>query len=205
MSENRSYKMRKRAQSQEETRLRIVEATMQLHEELGPAATTISAIAERAGVQRLTVYRHFEDDTAVFQACTQHWLSLNPPPDLPEFTAGTTALTQVLSGLELFLAYYKRTQQMWAGAYRDLARVPALHVPMQQFEEFLNTWTQALVAPLQAQNPAAAKNIYRTVRHLLSFPAWQQFQAQKLSDQQIRQLAEAWLQGLLISSGPASH
>jgi AcrR family transcriptional regulator len=62
---------------------------MQLHEEIGPRATTISAIADRAGVQRLTVYRHFPDETAVFQACTAHWLSLNPPPD-PADWAGIT-------------------------------------------------------------------------------------------------------------------
>ncbi len=77
----RPYRMRERAKSQEQTRLTIVEATMQLHEELGPRNTTITEIAKRAGVQRLTVYSHFPDETAVFQACTSHWLSLNPPPD----------------------------------------------------------------------------------------------------------------------------
>ena len=70
MNEKRNYRMRRRAESQEETRQRIVEATMQLHEELGPRATSISAIADRAGVQRLTVYRHFQDEAAVFAACT---------------------------------------------------------------------------------------------------------------------------------------
>ena len=66
---------------QEETRRRIVEAAAGLHENVGPRDTTISAIAEKAGVQRLTVYRHFPDETELFKACTAHWLALNPPPD----------------------------------------------------------------------------------------------------------------------------
>ena len=70
----RPYRLGERAKSQEQTRLRIVEATVALHEELGPRNTTITDIAKRAGVQRLTVYSHFADETAVFQACTAHWL-----------------------------------------------------------------------------------------------------------------------------------
>jgi len=91
MSGKRPYQLKKRAMSREETRRKIVEATMHLHEEIGPRATTISAIAERAGVQRLTVYNHFPDETAVFQACTSHWLSLNPPPDTSTIIMGQRA------------------------------------------------------------------------------------------------------------------
>ncbi len=69
----RSYNLGQRASSQEETPRRIVDATVALHEEIGPRATTISAIAEKASVQRLTVYRHFPDETELFKACTSHW------------------------------------------------------------------------------------------------------------------------------------
>ena len=72
--------MRARQESVEQTRLRITEATMHLHETLGPAATTVSAIAEEAGVTRLTVYRHFPDDEALFAACSAHWRELHPRP-----------------------------------------------------------------------------------------------------------------------------
>ncbi len=65
--------MAKRAESRDETRSRIVGAAIALHEEVGPKATTISAIADRAGVQRLTVYRHFPDDASMFQACSSGW------------------------------------------------------------------------------------------------------------------------------------
>ena len=79
---------------------------MRLHEELGPRATTISAIAEEAGVQRLTVYRHFPDETAVFQACTAHWLGLNPPPDPSGWAAIEDPLERLKAALTAFYRYY---------------------------------------------------------------------------------------------------
>ena len=80
-TQKRVYRKRARAESEEETRLRITEAIMNLHEKVGPARTTVSAIADLAGVQRATVYRHFPDVEAQVDACSTHWLSLNAPPD----------------------------------------------------------------------------------------------------------------------------
>src|SRR6187549_1940313 len=80
-TQKRVYRKRARAEAEEETRLRITEAIMNLHEEVGPAQTTVSGIAEKAGVQRATVYRYFPDVEAQVAACSAHWLSLNPPPD----------------------------------------------------------------------------------------------------------------------------
>ena len=76
------YTLKRRAEQQAETRRRIVEAVVELHKTIGPADTTISAIAERAGVERLTVYRHFPDDAALFSACSEHWRAAHPHPDL---------------------------------------------------------------------------------------------------------------------------
>src|SRR6476619_6543291 len=87
-SKSRAYTMRARQENVDQTRLRITEATMQLHEEVGPAATTVSAIAELAGVTRLTVYRHFPDDDALIAACSAHWRGLHPAPDLAGWAAG---------------------------------------------------------------------------------------------------------------------
>jgi AcrR family transcriptional regulator len=70
----RKYELKRRAVHQERTRQRIVEAALELHGTVGPARTTISAIAERAGVRRMTVYRHFPDERALFEACTTHGL-----------------------------------------------------------------------------------------------------------------------------------
>ena len=84
MSEHRAraYRKRRRAEMEAATRERITEATVELHGTIGPARTTVSAIAERAGVQRATVYRHFPDQASLFVACTQHWRDRNPAPDL---------------------------------------------------------------------------------------------------------------------------
>ena len=80
-NQKRPYRMTRRAELEEETRRRITESTVELHEELGPARTSISAVAERAGVRRSTVYRHFPDEAALFAACSSHWRAANPPPD----------------------------------------------------------------------------------------------------------------------------
>src|SRR3954447_7592226 len=77
----RKYELRERAEAQAETRQRIVDAAVALHSSVGPAATTISAIAEHAGVERLTVYRHFPDELTLLRACSGKWLADNPPPD----------------------------------------------------------------------------------------------------------------------------
>ena len=81
-SEKRNYELRARAGRQQATRRRIVEATVALHREVGPARTTVAEIARRAGVQRLTVYNHFPDDAQLFAACQAHFLAQHPPPDL---------------------------------------------------------------------------------------------------------------------------
>ena len=74
--------MKRRAESQQQTRRRITESAVELHGTLGPARTSMSAVAAHAGVRRSTLYRHFPDEAALFDACTAHWAQANPPPDL---------------------------------------------------------------------------------------------------------------------------
>ena len=78
---NRKYEKKERARRQEQTRQRIVEAAVDLHTSVGPAQTTISGIAKRAGVERHTVYAHFPDDGTLFRACSEHWAARHPLPD----------------------------------------------------------------------------------------------------------------------------
>src|SRR5690242_1555811 len=80
-TETRRYRKRRRAERELETRQAITEAAVKLHGTVGPARTTVSAIAEEAGVQRATVYRHFPDEGTLLQACSGHYMSLHPPPD----------------------------------------------------------------------------------------------------------------------------
>ena len=85
--EPRTYRMRARAESQAETRRRITESAVALHGTIGPALTTMSAVAEHAGVRRSTLYRHFPDEAALFAACSAHWNAANPPPDATAWAA----------------------------------------------------------------------------------------------------------------------
>src|SRR5689334_3970799 len=80
-AESRRYRKRLRAEQELQTRQAITEAAVKLHGTLGPARTTVSAIAEEAGVQRATVYRHFPDEPALFQACSGHYMAMHPLPD----------------------------------------------------------------------------------------------------------------------------
>ena len=191
MKRRRSYTLRKRADSQAETRRRIVEATMQLHEELGPRATTISAIAERAGVQRLTVYRHFPDETAVFQACTAHWLTLNPPPDPTAWTGIGESSKRVTAALAAFYAYYRETRRMWDAAHRDESDVPALQGPMSEFRGFLDGIARELATAVSGgRKPDRA--LAATMRHLLAFPTWASLADAGLSDKKMAELGRRW-------------
>src|SRR5947207_5725083 len=79
---NRPYRMQKRADLQEATRRRITESAVALHGSVGPSQTSMSAVAARAGVRRSTLYRHFPDEDALFEACTAHWVADHPLPDL---------------------------------------------------------------------------------------------------------------------------
>lgn len=110
----------------ERTRRRIVEATVELHETVGMARTTISAIAERAGVQRLTVYRHFPDERALFYACSGHWSAANPPPDPASWTQISDPEARLGSALAEVYAYHRRTEPMMTNVIRDASVKPIL-------------------------------------------------------------------------------
>lgn len=196
--EKRPYRKKARAKAEDETRRRIVEATMQLHEEIGPRATTISAIAERAGVQRLTVYRHFPDETAVFQACTAHWLALNPVPDPADWAGVADPEERFARALSIFYAYYSRTQRMWRVSYRDVALVPALQGPMAEVATYVEAVAAGLLEAFGRNGGTVA--VAATVRHALAFPTWAELEDQGLPDADKLALAGAWLAGALAAS-----
>jgi AcrR family transcriptional regulator len=122
----RAYEKRRRAQSEQRTRQRITEATVELHRTVGPARTTVSAIAERAGVQRATVYRHFPADADLFAACSAHWIALHPYPAPDAWAAIADPRRRTQTALEELYAYYRTVEPMLANVRRDAQLLPAL-------------------------------------------------------------------------------
>lgn len=207
MSKKRPYTLKKRAESQERTRQRIVEATMRLHENVGPRATTIRAIAEEAGVQRLTVYRHFPDETAVFKACTAHWLSLNPLPDPAEWSDIETGRDRARAALAAFYAYYRSTERMWHVSFRDVEAVPALQEPMNQVQQFLHDIGTDLVHHFEVPD-ARREALAVTIHHALAFSTWSSLKSQGLDDKAMQELACLWIEAAQASRtqrGEDSH
>ena len=124
--EKRPYRKRRRAELEEATRRRITESAVELHGTLGPSRTSISAVAEHAGVRRSTVYRHFPDEPALFAACSAHWGAANPNPDLARWAAIEDPDERLRSALTELYAYYRRTRPMLENLYRDEATVPSV-------------------------------------------------------------------------------
>ena len=192
----RKYTKTLRAEQQDETRNRIVEAMVALHQELGPAKTSVKAIADKAGVQRLTVYRHFPDEASMLQACTAHYLELHPPPDLTTWADIEGPLNRSSTALLAFYKYYGQTQQMWDAAYRDLGQVEALQPPMEQFEAYIDHIVQGLVNDWDLK-ASIKKQIHLTLRHALRFSTWQSFEKLGLTEQKKTALVESWLNSIV--------
>ncbi|MDP9409379.1 MAG: TetR/AcrR family transcriptional regulator [Actinomycetota bacterium] len=184
----RKYEMKRRARRQEETRRRITEATVELHQALGPANTTISAIAERAGVQRLTVYRHFPDERAVLSACSSYYEAQNPVPDVDPWTRIPDPEDRLRRALKETYAYHRRTEPMMAKVLRDAQ----IHTPtMEVTVPYLRHWDRAryaLVAGWGAEDQRL-KRLLAALGHALDFWTWRSLvREQGLTDEEAIEL-----------------
>jgi AcrR family transcriptional regulator len=169
--QKRRYQMRRRAELEELTRRRITESTVALHAELGPARTSISAIAERAGVRRSTVYRHFPDEDALFAACSSHWRAANPPPDPKAWSAiGPPPERTATALLELY-AFYRRTGEMYESLLRDEPVVPIVQQLLGHFYAYLETAQDVLMRG-RGLRGHAARRTRAAIGHALAFPTW---------------------------------
>jgi AcrR family transcriptional regulator len=122
----RKYDLGRRADSKAETHRQITAAAVELHATLGPANTTISAIAERACVQRLTVYRHFPEERDLFAACGAHWIAENPPPDPAPWAAIADPRERLITALTAIYGWYRANEGMIGNTERDAPGLPAL-------------------------------------------------------------------------------
>jgi AcrR family transcriptional regulator len=165
----RAYTMRARQESVEQTRLRIIEATMGLHERVGPAGTTVSAIADEAGLTRLTVYRHFPDDAALVLACSGHWRALHPRPDSSRWASISDPAQRLRTALSETYSWSHSAAPMMTKIYRDLDTLPAF------VAEFLAQEEQSRVAVLARGFRArgrAVRRLHAALGHALSIQTW---------------------------------
>jgi AcrR family transcriptional regulator len=167
----RKYEMKRRAEKQEETRQRITEAAVELHGSVGPANTTISAIAERAGVQRLTVYRHFPDERALLSACSSHYRAANPSPDPDTWSRIPDPEERLRKALAETYAYHRRTEPMMSRVLRDAQ----VYAPVSEVSEaYRRHWDRAryvLVTGWGAEDQGL-KTLLAALGHALNFWTW---------------------------------
>ena len=170
-NERRKYTMRRRAEKEQQTRQRITEAAVKLHGTVGPARTTISAVASEAGVQRATVYRHFPDEAALFAACSGHWAATHPPPDPTPWRAIRDPAARLRRGLDEIYAFYRETEAMLENVIRDRPLVPAMEKPAAMMGAYFEAVADALVAG-RPERGAARRRVRAAVGHAMSFPTW---------------------------------
>ena len=141
----RQYRLNKRAERQHETRQRIEAAAIALHEEVGGNAATITAIAERAGVSRLTVYRHFPDERSLLAACTGTYLAANPPPDPRDWARISEPEVRLRVALAELYPYYRRNQGLLARADQEMPANETLAEVMAPYQGAVATMAEVLV------------------------------------------------------------
>ena len=120
----RTYTLKRRAESQAETRQRIVDAAIALHGELGPARTPISLVAERAGVQRNTFYSHFPDERSLLLACSAASLERDPLPVAAPWRYLPDRDQRLRTGLGEVYAWYARNAGLAGCVLRDAEASP---------------------------------------------------------------------------------
>jgi AcrR family transcriptional regulator len=164
---SRKYELKRRAERKAETRRRIVDATVALHTSVGPARTTISAIAERAGVERHTVYAHFPDEPALFQACSTHWRELHPLPDSGRWERIADPARRLRAALNDVYAWYEVVEDDLAIFTRD-AGIHALTA------ELVNRREQAVgsLRGALADGWPRRKAVQAAIGHALDFETW---------------------------------
>ncbi|MEA2449761.1 MAG: hypothetical protein QOG63_1693 [Thermoleophilaceae bacterium] len=174
MAEKRTYELKERARKQAETRRRIVEATVALHEEVGPVQTTVAEIARRAGVQRLTVYNHFPDERELFGACSAHFLQRTPPPDPAQWAAVANPGARLRAALLDLHAWYRAEAAMLGNVERDALRMPALREVREAGRQPFDRAVRELLSAGWNVRGARRRRLEAAIGLATSFSAWEQ-------------------------------
>jgi AcrR family transcriptional regulator len=172
MSTSRTYELKRRAERQEETRQRIVEAAVELHSTVGPARTTVAAIAERAGVTRPTVYAHFPDADSLFRACSGHVRATVPPPDPTAWRSIHDPWERLQAALHDLYGYYARLEPLLENVQRDAAVMPIVAEMNAYRVRYLEEIHDLLLEAWPMRGGARGR-LRRAIGHALDFRTWQ--------------------------------
>jgi AcrR family transcriptional regulator len=196
----RVYRQKKRAEETAATRQRIVEVTADLHRTLGPRATTVTEIARRAGVDRVTVYKHFPDEGALVEGCQEHWLALHPPPSLGELHDIAEPDTRLRVALLALWDWYERSRDMTANVLRDGPAMPAFATTLEQINGM-----RTHLANLLAEGRTPCPGLLPALRLVTEFRTWEVVVADAgLPADAAADLFVAWLNALPARSGGAA-
>jgi AcrR family transcriptional regulator len=166
----RAYRMKKRADTEEQTRLRITKSIVELHSTRGPSRTSISAIAAHAGVRRTTVYRHFPTDAALFTASRAHWAAANPFPDHRPWATVRDCDERLRLALKELYSYYRETQRMFTNILRD-EELTDVKQMLDDYRQYLADARQTLMHGRKLRQRARSR-VHAAVGHALAFHVW---------------------------------
>ncbi|TMK72271.1 MAG: TetR/AcrR family transcriptional regulator [Actinobacteria bacterium] len=170
--ETRRYRKRLRAEQEHRTRQAITEAAMRLHGTVGPARTTVSAVADEAGVQRATVYRHFPDEATLFEACSSHYASLHPPPDLSVWAEIRDPGARLRRALSDLYGWWEETEDMMSRVFRDAPLVESMAGPVAAGRAYLDEVRRILMRG-RPERGKARKRVSAAIGHAIAFSSWQ--------------------------------
>ena len=188
----RPYRLQARADAMDRTRARITQAAIELHGSIGPAATTMSAVAERAGITRATLYRHFPNEEILFRACSAEWRTANPSPDPAQWATIPDPHDRLATALPALYGWYRSSEAMRANLLRDLAVLPPA------VRTGIESYPRMIADVLDAGWPRRSRLRRAAIGHGVAFETWQSLSHQGLTDSEAAQL----IIGLISAAGP---
>lgn len=180
----RKYELKRRAERQQQTRRRIVEAAIQLHRTKGPARTTLSDIARLAGVQRHTLYRHFPDERQIGLACSGLFFELNPPPDPSTWDAIDDTGERLRAGLRALYAWYEQTEDMFTCVLRDAE----VHPLTRELHQLRGAEPMHRIRGALAKGLGKGKQAQASLDLALDFHAWRRLRTSGLDTAEAAEL-----------------
>ena len=196
----RKYELKQRAEEMAETHLRITEAAIELHGTVGPSRTTMSAVAERAGVERRTLYRHFATEADLFAACSSHYFDAHPWPDLGTWRAIRDPDERVERALDEVYAYYERTEPMLSNVLRDAELVDSARDAVAPLHAYLEEAADILMLGRRLRG-RRRQLLGGALRHALAFSTWRSLSANGIGRSDAVKLVTALVEGATRGAG----